>query len=221
MNEAIPKQFIEIDDMPVIVHTLLNFEKNERIDAELVVCIEQWIPYLETLKSKFGLVKLKWIIRGGATNHDSTRNAIFFLKDYLNGDDFVIVHDAARPLLPQSIIDDMLDVAHKEGNACASLPCHETLATTDDQEISTGQISRSHVRRIQTPQAYSFGSVYPLYLRAEKENRHDFVYINTLAIEYGLPIHFSKGFDNNLKITTKEDIALYKSLLKFDEKELV
>lgn len=221
MHSDRPKQFIEINGTPIIVNTIESFEKNEKIDEITVVCLESWIPFMRKLVKKYSLLKVSSIIKGGLTGHDSTRNAIFFLRKKLVDSDFVIIHDAARPLLPQKIIQNLLEVAFKNGNACASLPCHETIIITDDQVSGNSEIDRSKIRRIQTPQAYRFGLIYPLYEKAEKDNLHNFIYANTLAIHYGVRIFFSEGFDNNIKITTKEDIALYKSLLEFPEKSLI
>jgi 2-C-methyl-D-erythritol 4-phosphate cytidylyltransferase len=221
MHSILPKQFIDVDGMPIIVHNILNFQLSNRVDSIVVVCVKDWIPKMQGMVDKFSLTKVKWIIPGGDTGHDSTRNAIFFLRDKLSDDDFVIIHDAARPLLPQIIIDDLMRVAKEKGNACASLPCHETIVVTDNQTDGVEEIDRNKIRRIQTPQAYKYSTIYEVYKKAEADNRHDFVYANTCAIHYGVRIYFSEGFDNNIKITTKEDIALYESLLKFKEEDLV
>jgi 2-C-methyl-D-erythritol 4-phosphate cytidylyltransferase len=220
MHADKPKQFIDIDGCPLIVRTARNFETNNRIDSILVVCVNEWVPWLSSTFSKFGITKARWLVPGGNTGHDSARNAIFFLRDKITDQDFVVIHDAARPLLPQKILDSLLDIAYEKGNACASLPLHETIVFTDDQKSGNTDLDRSKIRRIQTPQAYKYGLIYPLYVRAEKEGIHNFVYANTMAIHYGIRIYFSEGFDNNIKITTKDDIPLYESLLKFREDEL-
>ena len=215
-----PKQFIEIDGRPVIVDTISNFERNARVTGVTVVCLKDWIPYFEQLAKRFELKKVNSIIAGGATGHDSTRNGVFSLKDKLSKDDFVIIHDAARPLIPQKIIDDMLDVAFEKGNACTAIACHDTVIKTEDGISGTEQIERNSFLRVQTPQAYRYGLILPLYERAEAEDRHNFIYANTMAIEYGTRIFFSSGFDCNMKITTKEDIAFYRAMKQFDEGEL-
>lgn len=215
-----PKQFIEIDGVPVIVDTIRNFERNNRITGITVVCLRDWIPHLKQLVTQYGLNKVTSIIAGGETGHDSTRNGIFSLRDTLSDNDFVVIHDAARPLIPQLIIDDMLDVAFRNGNACTAIACHDTVIKTEDGVSGTEQIERSSFLRVQTPQAYRYGLILPLYERAEQEDRHQFIYANTMAIEYGTRIFFSKGFDCNIKITTKEDIAFYKAMSKFSEEEL-
>ena len=215
-----PKQFIEIDGKPVIVDTISNFERNIQVNNITVVCLKDWIPYLLELIKKFDLKKVTSIIEGGNSGHDSTRNGVFSLKEILSENDLVIIHDAARPLIPQIIINDMLDVAKKNGNACTAVSCHDTVIKTTDGISGVEQIDRNSFLRVQTPQAYRYGLLLSLYERAEAEGIHDFVYANTMAIKYGVRIFFSKGFTCNIKITTKEDIAFYKAMKQFNEEDL-
>ena len=142
------------------------------------------------------------------------------LRSKLSKDDFVIIHDAARPILPQTAINDMLKIAHKKGNASLAIPCYETAIYTNDGKSGDKQLDRSSFMRIQTPQAYNFGSILELYERAEKEDKHDFIYADLVLIYYGKTVYFSKGFINNIKITRKEDIPLCKALMNFTEEEL-
>ena len=101
-----------------------------------------------------------------------------------------------------------------------AIPCHETVIYTDDQKSGDKDLDRSKLMRVQTPQAYRFGEILPLYDRAEKENKHDFVYADLVAIYYGVRIYFSKGFTNNIKVTSPEDIPLCESLMGFDDSQL-
>lgn len=221
MNADRPKQFIEIDGVPVIVKNIYNFQSNYRVDGITVVCLKEWIPYFNELVLNYELTKVVDVVEGGTTGHDSTRNGVFSLNGKLNGEDLVVIHDAARPLIPQSIINKMLDKAIEHGNACTAISVHETIILTDDQISGNSEIDRSKIMRVQTPQAYRFDLIHHLYERAEADNLHNFVYANTMAIHYGTRIYFSEGFNSNVKVTTKEDIAFYKALLQFDEESLV
>ena len=215
-----PKQFLLVNNMPVIVHTINHFQRNHNIDGILVVCIKDWIIHLEKLIDEYKLDKVKWIIEGGQTGHDSTKNGLFFLKDKINPDDFVIIHDAARPIVPQKAINDMLDTAHVTGNASLAIPCYETVILTEDKKSGIRDLDRNTIMRVQTPQAYKYYDIIQLYEKAEQEDKHDFVYADLVYIYYGKRVFFSKGFTNNIKITKKEDIALCEALMKFSEEEL-
>lgn len=220
VGASMPKQFLIVKDKPVIVHTIECFQKNKSINEIVIVCVKEWITFMQSIVDEYNLYKVKWIIEGGLTGHDSTRNGLFFLRDKIDKDDFVIIHDAARPILPQKAIDDMISVAHSCGNASLAIPCYETAILTDDKKSGIQDLDRNSFMRVQTPQAYRYGEILPLYEKAEIENKHDFVYADLVCIYYGHRVYFSKGFTNNIKITKKEDIALCEALMKFTEDEL-
>lgn len=220
MGVSLPKQFLEIKGKPVLVHTLSNFQRNDSVDSIVVVCVSDWIEYTWDLVKKYNLSKVEAIIPGGDTSHDSTRNGIFHLRRTLGKGDVVIIHDAARPILPQKAIDEMLRIAKDSGNASLAIPCYETVIYTDDQLSGNKELDRSHLMRVQTPQAYEYSSILELYERAEKEDRHDFIYADIVAVEYGMTVYFSKGFTNNIKITKQEDIPLCEYLMDIPEDQL-
>lgn len=220
MGGAMPKQFLSLNDKPVIVYTLENFQRNENIDGIVIVCVEDWINHLKEILDEYKISKIVSVIKGGETSHDSTRNGIFFLKNILDDNDQIIIHDAARPILPQAAINEMLRVSHEKGNASLAIPCHETVLFSEDSKSGNKELDRSSIMRVQTPQAYNYKFIYELYEQAEKDNKHDFIYADLVAIYYGKRIYFSKGFTNNIKITRKEDIPLCKSLMKFNEEDL-
>ena len=201
MHSSTPKQFIEIDGIPIIVHTILNFEKNNHVDNITIVCVKDYIPIMQDFVKKYNLSKVNHIIEGGLTGHDSSRNGVFSLSNELSDDDFVIIHDAVRPLLPQKTIESMIDVALKNGNACLAVPCYETVVMSSNKIYGNKEINRDSFMRVQTPQMYQYKLIKSLYEKAEEDNRHDFVYANTLAIYYGTTIYFSPGFFYNFKIS--------------------
>lgn len=220
MGADLPKQFMVVKGRPIIIHTIMNFQRNDQVDAILIVCVKDWIGYLQNIVSEYQLTKVRWIIEGGDTVHDSTRNAVFYLRTVLNDDDYIIIHDAARPILPQEAIRELLDIAHREGNASLAISSHETIIYTDDQISGTKQLDRNKIMRVQTPQAYRYAMLRELYEMAERDNIHDVVYADILAIHYGKKVFFSKGFTNNIKVTNQEDISLVSSLMEFSEEEL-
>lgn len=215
VKSAIPKQYIEINDCPIIVHTIRNFEDNPNVDNIVIVCLEQWVSYTRQIIEKYGFTKAKDIVVGGETGHISTRNGVYSLAGTLSDDDYVIIHDAARPIVSQSVINDLIDVAKQHDNACSAISCYETVLLTENRTSGKEQIDRNRIIRVQTPQCYKYGLIKSLYERADRDNLHDFVYANTLALHYGVEIFFSKGSNSNIKITTKEDIVLFKALLYY------
>ena len=145
---------------------------------------------------------------------------LFFLKDKIQADDFVVVHDAVRPLLPQKAINEVIRVAHEKGNASSSVVCHPPIVYTEDFVSGIKDIDRDHVMLTQAPQAFKYSLALRCYLQAEEENLHDFTYTSSLLIHCGERVFFAKGTTNNIKITQKEDLALFEALLKVPEELL-
>ena len=220
MESEIPKQFIKVKDKPIIVYSIENFQRNEQIDGIVVVCVKDWIAYTRELVESYNLSKVKWIIEGGNTGHDSIRNGVFFLKDKIRKEDFVVVHDAVRPILPQKAIDEVLRVAHEKGNASSSIACHPPIVYTEDFESGIKDVDREHVMLTASPQAYLFELALQCYEQAEEEDRHNFTFTSSLLIHCGKRVYFAKGTTSNIKITTIEDLALFEALLNVPEKNL-
>lgn len=220
MGGDIPKQFMEVDGMPIIVYTLERFQRNPQIEKIVVVCVKDWIDHLRELIEQYSLTKVKWIIEGGDTGHDSIRNGVFFLKDKIEPGDFVVVHDAVRPILPQKAIDEVLCVAHENGNASSSIVCHPPIVYTEDGKSGITDVDREHVMLTASPQVYNYALALKCYEKAEQENKHDFTFTSTLLIHYGERVYFAKGTTSNIKVTKKEDLALFGALLKVPEELL-
>ena len=220
MGAGIPKQFIKDNDKPIIVYSIENFQKNENIENIVVVCVKEWSTQLSEIVRKYKLDKVELIVEGGSCGHDSIRNGIFALKDKLLDSDFVVIHDAVRPILPQKAINELLAVAHKNGNASSSTVCHPPIVYTEDGKSGITDVERDKVMLTASPQAYNYGKVLSLYERAEKENKHFFTFTSSMYIHYGERVYFSKGTTCNIKITTKEDLALFEALLTLPEESL-
>ena len=220
MGSDIPKQFIEVEGKPIIVYSIENFQRSPQIEKIVVVCVKEWIEHLKELVDRYALSKVAWIIEGGSTGHDSIRNGVFFLKDKIDGDDYIIVHDAVRPVLPQKAIDEVIRVAHEKGNASSSIACHPPIVYTEDHESGITDIDREHVMLTASPQAFWYSLALKCYEQAEKEDRHDFTFTSSLLIHCKERVYFAKGTTSNIKITTKEDLALFGALLKVPEEQL-
>jgi 2-C-methyl-D-erythritol 4-phosphate cytidylyltransferase len=208
VGDSIPKQFICIHGVPVIVYTMYAFQKNKNIDDIVVTCLEGWEKEVQQLAEKYGITKLKRIVKGGKNTQESISNGVFGIKDITSPDDILLIHDSVRAMVNDEIIDDSINVCRKNGNGCASIPLQETIVRTEDRICGNINIDRSKIMRVQTPQAYKYGSIFDIYKKAEERNIKESIYTNTLAIELGYTIYFSKGSIFNVKITTPEDLEL-------------
>ena len=213
MHQDIPKQFITVNEKPVIVYTLEAFQKHVEIDAIAAVCIQGWENVLTAYANQFNITKLKYIIPGGENGQGSIRNGVYELENHFDKDDIVLIHDAIRPMVSAEIISDCIVTAKQKGSAIAAIPCAEAMLQTDDGNISTGSYPRANLRRTQTPQGFSIGKICDLHRRALECGITNSVASCTLMIEMGEQVYFSAGSEKNIKLTTVEDIDIFKALL--------
>lgn len=213
MHQNIPKQFLTVNEKPVIVYTLEAFQSHPEIDAIAVVCIEGWDQVLWAYAKQFNITKLRFVIPGGANGQDSIRNGVYELQKHFAPEDIVLIHDAIRPMVSAEIISDNIRVAVEHGNAITVIPCAEAMLTTEDGEASSGSYPRDNLKRTQTPQAFPIGKICDLHRRALEAGITNSVASCTLMIEMGEQVYFSAGSEKNIKLTTVEDIDIFKALL--------
>ncbi len=215
MGQDIPKQFINVYDKPILIYTLEVFEKNPLIEAIEVVCIETWIEVLRAYAKQYNITKLKWIVPGGSTGQESIRNGVYNLEGKVNPDDTIIIHDGIRPMVEEQILNDVIAVCDKYGNAVTSMPYNEQIFVKEDDISTRKYIPRETLRRVSTPQAYKFEKLLWAYQKAFKEEIgiYGSSYTNTMMVELGEKLYFAAGSDKNIKLTTPDDIYLFKALL--------
>ena len=219
MNQEIPKQFINVYDKPVLIYTLEAFQRHPKIDSIEVVCLEGWQDILWAYAKQFGITKLKWVVSGGSTGQESIRNGVYHLEGICASDDIVIVHDGIRPLVDDTVLSDVIIKCEKYGNAVTAMPYNEQIFVADDEISTVKYIPRETLRRVSTPQAYKFGLLDEKYHEAfEKEiGIYGSSYANTMMVELGERLYFAAGSDKNIKLTTKDDLELFKAYLKADK----
>ena len=213
MGQDIPKQFLTVNEKPVIIYTLEAFQKHAEIDGIVVVCLEGWEQVLRAYVKQFNITKLKDIVTGGENGQESIRKGIFALEKQFDPGDLVLVHDAIRPMVSADIISDCIVKTRQYGCAIATVPCAEAMLQTDDGVISSGSYPRDRLKRTQTPQGFQIGKLAQLHREALERGIDNSIASCTLMIEMGEQVYFSAGSEKNLKLTTVEDIDIFKALL--------
>ena len=219
MGLNIPKQFVNIYDKPVIIYTLEGFERHPMIDEIEVVCIDGWHDVLKAYARQFGITKLKRVVSGGKTGQESIRNGVFALEGYLSDDDTVIIHDGIRPLVDKEVLTDVIVTCRKYGHAVTPMPYNEQIFVVDDELSTVKYIPRETIRRVATPQAYKFGKLDKAYHEAfeKKIGIYGSSYTNTMMADLGERLYFAAGSDKNIKLTTRDDLELFKAYLKTED----
>ena len=218
MKQDIPKQFINVYDKPVLIYTLEGFQKHPQIDMIGVVCIDGWHDVLWAYAKQFGITKLKWVISGGATVQESIRNGVYRMEEDCAPDDIVVIHDGIRPLVDETVLSDVIVKCRQYGNAVTSMPYNEQIFVVDDDISTTKYIPRETLRRVSTPQAYRFERLDWAYHEAfaKEIGIYGSSYTNTMMVELGERLYFAAGSDKNIKLTTKDDLEMFKAYLKTD-----
>lgn len=219
LGQDIPKQFINVYDKPVVIYTLESFQRHPQIDAIELVCIDGWHDVVRAYAKQFNIDKLQWIVSGGSTAQESIRDGVYNLDGKCSAEDIIIIHDGIRPLVDDSVLSDVIIKCKQYGNAVTALPYNEQIFVADDDKSTTHYIPRETLRRVATPQAYQYGNLSKAYHKAYEKGIgiYGSAYTNTMMVELGEKLYFAAGSDKNIKITTKDDLELFKAYLKVEK----
>lgn len=213
MGQDIPKQFLHVNDKPVIIYTLERFQNSPQIDAILVVTLPHWSDFIWSYANQFGITKLKWVVPGGETGQESIYNGLTKINEECPEDTVVVIHDGNRPMVDNEIIANGFSVYKYHGSAIAAIPCVEAVFRSETGESSNESIPRDQLFRTQTPHIYDLKDALWAYEQAKEKNITASTAICTLMNELGRPIYFSKGSEKNIKLTTLDDMEIFKALL--------
>ena len=222
-HQDLPKQFITVENKPIIIYTLESFQQHSSIDEIYVSCLEGWTAILEAYAKQFNITKLKRIVVGGSTGQESIYNGLKAIKEdhKLTDDIVVMVHDGNRPMLPQDVITDNLVKQKQYGSAVTVIPTTEVVFVSKDGVESKAALNRDELWRTQTPHSYKFDELWKIHNIAIKDGVTNMAASCSLMQKYGYITYFSKGSEKNIKITTVEDIEIFKALLNAKNDEWI
>lgn len=213
-----PKQFLEIYNKPIIVHTIEHFQNNPLIDAIVVVCVEEWIDYFNQLVFKYRLNKIKSVVPGGETGQLSIYNGLCE-ADKINDDDdtVVLIHDGVRPLINGDLITQNINDVRKYGSSITSGIVKETIVEIYDDGGIKNVPDRAHSRVAKAPQCFYLKDILSAHNKALESNRTDFIDSCSMMQEYGYKLHMTDGPYENIKITTPDDFYTMRAILQAKE----
>ena len=215
MHQEIPKQFLHVENKPVLIYTLEAFERHPAIDSIIVVTLEGWKDILWAYAKQFDISKLKWVVNGGDTGQKSIFNGLSKLKEEgVNDDDIVMIHDGIRPMISSEIISNNLATVQKHGNATVCIPCREVMMMSVGHEYSNECVDRDKLIRTQTPQSFHFKDIWWAHQEALRRGITTAIASCSLMQTLGKTIYFSEGSEKNVKITTLDDLDIFKALLQ-------
>ena len=213
-----PKQFLELYNKPIIIHTLEHFENNDEIDAVVVACVEDWIPYLKKLLYKFRIEKVKKIVPGGKTGQLSIYNGLKAAKEVAGEEKaIVLIHDGVRPLINPELLSANIASVKEYGSAITAGIVKDTIVVVSNN-LDVEQVpSRAKSRVAKAPQSFWLEDILAVHEQALADGEDSFIDSCTLMKWYGKQLHMIDGPYENIKITTPDDFYTMRAILEAKE----
>lgn len=217
----IPKQFIKINDKPILAYTVEIFEKNKNIDAIEIVCHKDWLDEVKNIVNKYNFSKVKWLVNGGFNFQESTLNGILNLKGKISNDDIVVISFGVSPFTTDIEIDDSIDKAKKYGNGISARDIDLCTCIKEDEVCSSKNLIRESIKGFANPWSFKYGELLGSYEYAIENNMLKDLEPHTTSLYFALgkKIYFSKSENRICKITYPEDIDFFKGYLLLKEKK--
>lgn len=223
MGAGMPKQFLEINGKPIIIHTLDNFQNSPLIDKIYISCKKEYIRKLQNMLEYYRITKAAGVVEGGETGQGSIYNGLVCaLKDNPE-DSIVLIHDGVRPLISEEVIEENIESVEKYGTAVTCTPFFETPVISVSGEVVEDMPVRNYMFTAQAPQSFRLGELVKAHEEVRKtnpgyENIADSCY---LYRSLGKEVHIVEGNRGNIKVTTPEDFYLLRALLQYRENEQI
>ena len=222
MGVAIPKQFLEINGVPILVETILNLQKHNKIDAICLVVLEEYIEYVTKLVKQYNLDKVVSIVPGGKTGQDSIYNGLCQIKKQFPMNSTVLIHDGVRPIIDSDVITENINAVKEYGSAITCKKCTETIITIKNEIAVDNIIDRSNSLTAQAPQSFILEDIFNAHETIRKVNPNYDGIIDSCTLMRVLKnnLHIVMGNDDNLKVTTKKDYLIVKTIIENKNKEI-
>lgn len=212
---SVPKQFLELDGKPIIIHTIEHFDKHPMIDSIVVVLVEDWIEPFREMLTKFGITKVVSVVPGGKTGQESIRNGLYEIEEISDvpaSEVIVLIHDGVRPLINEKVITDNINAVKEFGNAITVVPAIETVIEIDNDGDIFKVADRSIYRLARAPQSFILADILNAHRRSLKDGTDYIIDSAMLMRHYGAILHTVEGPIENIKITTPMDYIVFKAM---------
>lgn len=209
-----PKQFLEINNKPILIHTLEKFEKNPNIDAIVLATLEDWIDYVEELLKKYNIKKVLKVLSGGTTSQMSVYNCLEYSYKNFPKNSIVLIHDGVRPFITDDLINENIETVKKYGTAISSVNMTETVVEIDNDGMIEKIPERSKCILAKAPQSFYLEDIYQAHKKAQEEEFFSSIDSCNLVSRYGTICKIIYTDYDNIKITTNKDMPIAEFLYK-------
>ena len=217
--DSIPKQFLEINKKPILIHTLSHFQQHPEIDKIYISMLSEYIDYTEKLVKEYEIDKVQKIVEGGETAQESIYKALTAAAEENPEDSVVLIHDGVRPVITRRVISENIKSVNENGTGITSTPCYETILISGDGHTPREVPVRRETYAAQAPQSFRLGEIIEAHEKIRKTDTKytDIVDSCTLFHKLGRETHLVKGNFGNIKITTPQDVYILQGILQFIE----
>lgn len=221
MGAGIPKQFLEVNGKPILIHTLQLFQYNRNVDKIYVVVQDKYISYVESLADEYRVTKVASVLAGGSTAQDSIYQGLKKAAEENPEDSIVLIHDGVRPFVAYNVIAENIKSVKKYGNGITCTPCYETVLVSKDGDTVEYVPYRKETYAAQAPQSFYLKDIIEIHdrIRATENGYEDMVDACTMCTTLNIPVHMVPGNRGNIKVTTPEDFYSFRALLQYRENE--
>ena len=215
-NVEKPKQFMEIGDKPIIVHTIEKFVANTQLEKVLVLSPKLWIKHTQDLVRKYipGSDHVV-VIEGGSTRNETIMNAIAYIDKMgkLDEDTIIVTHDSVRPFVTYRILEENIRYAREFGACDTVIPATDTIVESKDHQLITSIPDRSTMYQGQTPQSFKAKHLRDLYESLSDTEKEILTDACKILVIKGEQVHLVEGEESNIKITYPYDMRVAEALL--------
>ena len=217
MNNELPKQFLMVNEKPLFVYSVQTFQNNPNVDVIIIATNANNIELVRDYCKQFGLDKVKSVIAGGETRQASVYNGLKEIEKFIsNSNDIVLIHDSARPLVSDRIIKENVEACIEFGAVDTVVQASDTIVKSNDDQTIGEILNRQEIYQSQTPQTFEFGIIKDAHEKALKDQVPNVTDDCKLVMHYGMDVHFVQGDKLNFKVTTPEDLEMFKALARKD-----
>lgn len=212
-----PKQFLEMHGKPILIYTLEYFETHKDIDAICVVCLAGWENELKRLLAQYQIEKVRWIVEGGKTGHDSIYMGLQVLRNEFADEDIVLIHDGVRPLISEELITDNIESVKKYGNAITVEDAAESVVVIKEKTNTLAEMPRRSLCKIaKAPQSFYLKDICEVHQLALKDG-YKAIDSSDLMHHYGRKLYTVKSTPYNIKIATPSDYYVFRAIYEARE----
>lgn len=216
-SKSKPKQFLELHGKPILIHTVEYFEQHQDIDAICIVCLKGWEEELGKQLRQFQIEKVRWIVEGGDTGHDSIYNGLKVLVEHCSMEDIVLIHDGVRPLISDELISANIENVKKYGNAITVEDAAESIVITDGNQNTISEMPQRHLAKIaKAPQSFYLKDIWEVHEYAQRDNIKS-IDSSDLMYKYGKKMYTVKSTPFNIKIATPSDYYVFRAIYEARE----